>query len=143
MCRSHWNVRTVENAEGEPRATAHGVCLLRIEPLAGGPRGALSFACGRLHQQPLVLQPFDAELRPARGELLVLPHAEIVIARRVDVQLGRHAGAFQGEVHERAVLGQRPTVAWVVVGGVGQEDRGRAGGNLDPGASSSLSLAFK
>ena len=78
-------------------------------------------------QQSLTPEPLDAESRPARRELLVLSHAEVVIARGEDVQLGRDAGPLQSQVHDRAVLGGGAAVALPVVGGVGQEDRGRVG----------------
>ena len=55
-----------------------------------------SLAQTRLHQQILAAQPVDAELRPARGELFVLPHAEVVVAGRIDVQLGRNRRRASG-----------------------------------------------
>src|ERR1017187_2022841 len=41
----------------------------------------------RLPQEPEAVQPVDAELGPARRELFVLAHAEVMLAGRVEVHL--------------------------------------------------------
>ena len=55
------------------------------------------------------------------------PDAEVVVPGRIDVQLGRDAGAFQRQIHEDAVLRVGAPVVLAVVGGVGEEDRRRVG----------------
>ena len=59
-------------------------------------------------------------------------HAEVVVPRRVDLQLGRDARTLQGQVHEHAVLGVGAPVVLTIVGGVGRQDRRRIGRDAEP-----------
>ena len=108
-----------------------------IPPHACRP-GAAGNTLGRL-EKPLMPQPVGARLRPGGARMVAGADAEVVGGARVDVQLRRDAGALQGQVHEHAVLGGADDV----VPAVRQEDRRRPLRDVQPGASSSLSLAFR
>ena len=56
-------------------------------------------------------------------------HAEIVGGRGIDVQLRRHAGTLQGQIGNHAVF----RAADDVVAAVREKDRGRPGGDVQPG----------
>jgi hypothetical protein len=55
-------------------------------------------------EQALVLQPGDPTIRPGRTRQAALANSESVATLRIDLQLGCHVGALQGQVQDDAVL---------------------------------------
>ena len=71
--------------------------------------------------------------------MIARPNAEIVSGGRIDVQLGGYARPFQGKVSNDAELG----AANEIIAAVRQEHRRGPGRDVQPRASSSLSLALR
>src|SRR6185503_13858505 len=111
-------------AEGRPasRARAVGAAIKPGRPSpARGPR--------RFPLREPRFEPLRAGLRPGRTGPAALPDAEVVGGSRVEVKFRGDLGAFESQVEDDAVSGARDEV----LAAVRQEDRRRAGRDLETG----------